>query len=102
MNFLRMLATLLFCIMLSGCSWYAAHRIDMQQGNLVKPALVAQLKPGMSPEEVVNLMGSPVYVNTFKPSEIIYIYFEQKGWHKPIINKVTLEFANGRLAKIVK
>lgn len=71
-----MTGLLLACSLLCGCaSWLPdAHRLDLTQGNAVKPENLKQLQPGMSKQQVVELIGSPTLLDPFHSERWDYIY----------------------------
>jgi outer membrane protein assembly factor BamE len=71
----------LFGLLLAGlaaCS-LKPYRIDIQQGNVVTPEQVAQLKPGLTKEQVRFLLGTPLLVDVFHQQRWDYISRYQKG-----------------------
>lgn len=85
---------------LSACSLFRPYQPDISQGNLYTPAMVEQIKLGMSKDQVVRIMGDPILVNLFNDSHWAYVYtFQHKGG--PILKKrLDLYFQNGRVARI--
>ena len=67
---LTLLATL-FC---TGCALIGVHRVAIQQGNIITQAMVDQLKPGITREQVAYIMGEPVLRNTFDDDRWDYVY----------------------------
>lgn len=65
------LGSVLAGAVLSGCNLY---RVDVQQGNVIKESQVQQLKPGMSREEVRNLLGTPALADPFHANRWDYAY----------------------------
>lgn len=56
---------------LSAC---AVHRIDVPQGNIIRPEALAQVKEGMSKRQVTFLLGSPLVRDPFHPDRWDYVY----------------------------
>lgn len=88
---------------LSGCSnsWYPfVYQPPVYQGNIINPNGVAQLKIGMTKDQVINIMGNPVLDTPLSPNVIHYVYnLRVKG--KPVQHQqVTLYFSNDTLVKI--
>jgi outer membrane protein assembly factor BamE len=81
---------------LSGC----VHKMNVQQGNIIEQAKVDQLHRGMTTEEVKNLMGTPVLMNTFKDNRVDYVYTNKPGYGAGTEKTVTLSFQRGRLENI--
>ena len=73
---LRLIFILLSLIIISSCSGrlFTVHKIDVQQGNAVEPEKVAQLKVGMTKEQVKYLMGTPLVTDIFHPDRWDYVY----------------------------
>ncbi len=46
----------------------------IQQGNIITQAMVDQLKPGITREQVAYIMGEPVLRNTFDDDRWDYVY----------------------------
>lgn len=77
-----------------------AHRIDVQQGNVVTQEMVAQLEPGMDKKKVNFIMGSPAIVDTFHANRWDYVYTFQAGRKTPKKRRVTLFFEDDKLVRI--
>ena len=90
---LKQLITLTPLILaLSGCWFPGVFRIDVAQGNIITQQLLNQLKPGMTKEQVLYLLGTPMVQDSFNKNRWDYIYnFSQAG--KPAAtHQVTLFF----------
>ena len=61
--------------------------------------MVDQLKPGMSMEQVEQIMGVPVLSSTFDPNRLDYIYTYTKGKEYKY-QRVTLTFQDDKLVNI--
>lgn len=81
----------------AGCSVY---KIDIQQGNSLETRQVNELEPGMSREQVVYLLGTPLIQDPFHPGRWDYVYSFKPGGGEPESQHLTLYFDNGRLARI--
>jgi outer membrane protein assembly factor BamE len=94
---LHLLAFITLSMSLTACHLLQIHQPDIQQGNVLSPRLVDQLKPGMTSEEVVSILGDPLLTNAFRPYTLNYVY-QLRVQNKPIKTKrLTLEFKNGTL-----
>lgn len=103
------------CVLLSGCqtvsrAWDAAaawtptflhpYRPDVHQGNLVTAEMVSQLEKGMSPEQVLFLLGRPLLQDAFHRDRWDYIYYLNRRNGDAETRKLTLYFGNdGRVAR---
>ncbi len=65
-------------LILGGCSSWKdfslVHIPDIQQGNIVTPEVVAELKPGMSRRQVRFLLGTPLLVDVFHQNRWDYLF----------------------------
>lgn len=102
MKMLSPLAVLLLVLSLSGCQWIANHKIHHQQGNVIKDDRVAQLRKGMSPREVAEIMGSPVYDNTFDTNRWVYVHTEKNGNRPMMKRNVVVVFRDGNLSQVIR
>jgi len=82
---------------LSGCS---PHRIDIQQGNKVSPENFAKLKIGMSRDQIVFILGTPLLQDPFNQDRWDYIYYKKPGNEAVRQSRVTLFFDGDTLIKI--
>ncbi len=69
-------------LLLGACSLErlpGVYRIDVQQGNVVTPAMLEQLRPGMTREQVRFVMGTPMVDHTFRDERWDYYFSYQPG-----------------------
>ncbi len=88
-------------LLLGGCSagnLLSPYRIDVRQGNDVTPEMVAQLKPGMTPDQVRFVLGTPLVVDPFHQDRWDYFYRFQPGRGEAEQKRLTVVFREGRLA----
>ncbi len=87
--------------LLTACSGLPSFRIDVQQGNAIEDEKVAQLRPGMTPQQVQFLMGSPQVGGTFVREERWdYVYYNRPGRGPTERRTVSVFFEDGRVARI--
>jgi outer membrane protein assembly factor BamE len=55
------------------------YRIDVQQGNVITQDMVAQLRPGLTRDQVRYALGSPVLTDIFHNRRWDYVYHLQRG-----------------------
>jgi outer membrane protein assembly factor BamE len=89
----------LFCAACSGYS-FKPYRMDIQQGNVVTPKMMMQLRPGMSKAQVRYVMGTPLIVDAFRVNRWDYLYRMEKGGKLIEERHVVLEFDNDKLARV--
>lgn len=79
------------------------YRIDIQQGNVITPEMVNQLRVSMSKRQVQFILGAPMLIDPFHAERWDYVYLYNPGSDgiDPVSNKrVTLEFENDRVTRI--
>jgi outer membrane protein assembly factor BamE len=95
----KIIFIILHCFLLTSCLFY---RPTIQQGNIITSEQVAQLKVGMTTDQVRYVMGTPILENTFNANRWDYIY-TIKTHKKDIVEKqVTVFFVNGVVKDISK
>ena len=87
---------MLFLVMLAGC----AHKIDIQQGNVVSEEMLARLEPGMDTRQVTAIMGTPLLQDPFHADRWDYYYSKTPGRKKTVRYGATLYFSGDRLQRI--
>lgn len=71
------------------------YRPDIQQGNFVSREMVAQLKPGMTQDQVTFLLGTPLLNDIFHADRWDYAFRLQKGNGEITTSRVTVHFKDG-------
>ncbi len=96
-----LLSTLLIItILLSAC--LRPYTPAVQQGNVITPEMVSQVKVGMTQDEVQYLLGAPVLQPTFDNSRWDYIY-TYKAKSSPVVEEksVSVYFnSEGKVTRI--
>ena len=98
----KAITIILIGCLLSGCSFFRVHKMDIEQGNVLTQEDVARLHPGMSEAQVKALMGDPVLVNLFTPNREEYVYTYKPAYGDLVEKHVTLIFQHGRLVAVGK
>ena len=99
MNFRLVILLSVVTLLLSGC--VRTYRIDIQQGNIVTPEQIEQLKPGMEKAEVRYLLGAPLVEDPFHTERWDYFYSFRSGETRQVEQqRLTVFFDNGQLIKI--
>jgi outer membrane protein assembly factor BamE len=97
--------------MLFGCSsmqptadkWFGfitPYRIDIMQGNVVTKELVEQVKPGMSREQVRDLLGSPLLTSAFHADRWDYVFTLRRQGVEPQRRSIVATFKDNKLDKL--
>jgi outer membrane protein assembly factor BamE len=109
---MRRLSLLLAAASLAGCSTLqpsadkllgviTPYRIDIMQGNVVTKEQVALVKPGMSKEQVRDLIGSPLLMSTFHADRWDYVFTLRRQGVEPQRRSVVATFdKDGKLLKL--
>ncbi|AWX14951.1 outer membrane protein assembly factor BamE [Mergibacter septicus] len=87
-----MILTLIFGVTACSSLNKLVYRIDVPQGNYLESDKVAQLKKGMTAEQVQYLLGTPLLVDPFNSLTWYYVQLIQNGHEKPIEHKLTINF----------
>jgi len=99
--FKRLFIVLLLSALLGACS---IHRLDVQQGNIIKDEQVAKLKPGISKRQVRFIMGTPLIEDPFHANRWDYVFTMQPGTERKVTEyqRVTVYFDEEKLSKVDK
>ena len=94
--------TLLAAILASCANGFlpAAHRHPLQQGNLITAEEIAQLRVGMSEEQVRYLLGSPITPNLSDDGQWLYTFTAGRLVEPGEASVLALHFESGRLHEI--
>jgi len=91
-------------VLLAACSvpripGVTPYKMEIQQGNFVSQDMVAQLKPGMTREQVRFILGTPLVTDIFHAERWDYVYWREASDGKREQRKVAVFFADGKLEK---
>ena len=84
----NLLIALLLGLLLCGC----VRKMDIEQGNVITPEMVSQLHPGLTQQQVKDIVGPPMLMNTFNEDRIDYVYTFKPGGGKMTEKYITLSF----------
>ena len=76
------------------------YKMDVQQGNFVSQEMVAQLKPGMTREQVRAILGTPLVADIFHSNRWDYVYWRERPDGKREERRVALFFSDNKLDRI--
>jgi outer membrane protein assembly factor BamE len=77
---------------------FSPYRPDIQQGNFVSKEMVAQLKEGMTQDQVVFILGAPLLTDMFHADRWDYVFRLQKGNGEVTSSRITVFFKDKRVA----
>ncbi len=82
---------------LGGC----LYRMPIQQGNYLDPAVIAQVKPGMTHSQVRYLLGTPMVPGAFDNTRWDYDYYlKTQRLKRPGRAHVSIYFVNNLVARV--
>ena len=77
------------------------YRIEIQQGNYITQEMVAQLKNGMTREQVRYVLGTPLVTDIFHADRWDYVFYRERTSGEFERRKLTVFFdQEGRLARL--
>ena len=102
---LRALLLVLPLLALCGCGvpripGITPYKPEIQQGNYVSADLLAQIKPGMTREQVRFILGTPLLTDIFHADRWDYVYWREQADGRREQRKVALFFEEGKLARM--
>jgi len=89
-----LLAVLAACSSAPRIPGITPYKMDIQQGNFVSQEMVAQLKQGMSREQVRAILGTPLVADIFHPERWDYVYWREAPDGKREERRVALFFSS--------
>jgi len=100
----RAAAAIALAASLAGCGipralGIAPYKIEVQQGNFISQEMVSQLKPGMSKEQVRQIMGTPLLVDVFHAERWDYVYSRETSSGKREKRGFSIFFEDGKVAR---
>jgi outer membrane protein assembly factor BamE len=76
------------------------YRIDVMQGNVVTKELASNVKPGMSREQVRDLLGSPLLTSAFHADRWDYVFTMRRQGVEPQRRSVVAFFKGDVLERL--
>ena len=76
------------------------YRIDIQQGNIVDQEMLDQIEIGMERRKVRFILGTPLLIDPFNQDRWDYVYSLRRGSGEKVMQRVSVYFADDRLARI--
>ncbi len=95
---------------LGACSWsswslpswpdHLVYKVDVQQGTVITKEMAAQLRPGMTREQVRFVLGTSPLIDPFHANRWDYTYYFKPGSGTPVERRFTVFFdANDKMVK---
>lgn len=95
MKKLRLPLLLLISAILCGCVYHP----PFEQGNILSPTQTQKIHRGMSSEQVVAILGSPVLENMYSDNRMTYVYTKSIK-HKTAVTRFIVQFQNDVVVNI--
>jgi len=94
MQFKSVLTTLILALSVTACSSVnkIVYRIDVPQGNYLQAETVAQVKTGMTAQQVQYLLGTPVLIDPYSNQTWYYVFLQQKAYETPEQHTLVVNF----------
>ena len=88
-------------LLTAACSFFTPYRMEIQQGNYVTQEMVAQLKPGLTRDQVRFLMGTPLVSDIFHEDRWDYVFVRQRA-NSPEVEqrRIAVFFEDGKLKRV--
>lgn len=89
-------------LLLSGCSVidWMTYKLPVNQGNIVEQKDVDKLKPGMTRDQVVFVLGQPLAQSSFAADRWEYLYTTRSGHGESTAKRLTVTFNGEALATV--
>jgi outer membrane protein assembly factor BamE len=88
-------------ISLSAC-FIRPYKFDLIQGNVVTAAKIAEIHPGMSEDQVRDVLGTPMLHDVFHTQRWDYVYYEKPGYGEPIRQHIASYFDRGQVERVTR
>jgi outer membrane protein assembly factor BamE len=105
----RFAAAFLLAALFAGCKsvevpklpGVTPYRMVIQQGNFISDEQVAQLKPGMSKEQVRFVLGTPLVTDIFHADRWDYVFFKELPNGKREQRNLSVVFQDSKLVRVI-
>ena len=103
MTIKKILACFVVTFSLSGCSYLYdtfIYQIDVVQGNYIDDKKLAEIEIGMTQQQIIYVLGSPMLIDQFDSSKWYYIRYIKPGGEKVQQSEILLTFDGNKLVEI--
>jgi len=103
MNIKNILISLIATFSISGCSYLYdtfVYQIDVTQGNYIDNEKLNNIKVGMSQEQIIYVLGSPMLIDQFDSSKWYYVRYIKPGGEPVQQSEIILTFEGNKLIDI--
>ncbi len=81
---------------------FRLYRMDIPQGNVLTAETIAEIKPGMSKEQVAFLLGKPILPSMFREDRWDYVYYVDSLYKENERHRLVVFFDKNRAVRIRK
>jgi outer membrane protein assembly factor BamE len=80
---------------------FSVYRMEIQQGNYISQEAVAQLKPGMTRDQVRFVLGTPLVADIFHEDRWDYVFRRQRENSRQVEERrVSVFFKDDKLVRL--
>lgn len=79
---------------------FQPYRTDLPQGNYLTQAMVDQVKPGMTREQVKFALGAPLLTPVFRVDRWDYVFRYQRADGSSELRRVIVRFSDERVSEV--
>lgn len=100
----KIIVSLFLLFSLSGCSFLYdtfVYQIDITQGNYIEDEKIQEVKIGMTQEQVVFILGSPMLIDQFDSTKWYYLRYIKPGGEDIQQTQMLLVFQKNILIKMI-
>jgi outer membrane protein assembly factor BamE len=77
------------------------YRMEVQQGNYITQEMVAQLKPGLTRDQVRFVLGTPLVSDIFHEERWDYVFLRQRtNSRETEFRRIAVFFEEGKLKRV--
>ena len=88
-------------LLTAACGWITPYRIEIQQGNYVTQEMVAELKPGLTRDQVRFVLGTPLLSDIFHDERWDYVFVRQRANSNDVeYRRIAVFFEDGKLTRV--
>ena len=88
-------------VFLAACGALNPYRMEIQQGNYVTQEMVAQLRPGLTRDQVRFVMGTPLLSDIFHEERWDYVFVRQRANSQDVEQRrIAVFFEDGKLKRV--
>jgi outer membrane protein assembly factor BamE len=79
---------------------FEPYRVDLPQGNYITQEMLAQIRTGMSAEQVRFALGAPLLNNVFQPDRWNYVFRYKHAGGRVDLRRLVVYFKNDRVDRV--